>query len=213
MKIDKTKELKEIEYFKNERTKNVIVLHHTVSAVGKNTAEYFAQDKGKSKIAVPYVIDKDGTIFELFDPKYWGWHIGGNSTQAHNEHSIGIELVNEGVLSQTKDGFKWFPVIDENKKLVWKNVFKGEALTLEKPWRNEKHFAKYTQEQLNSLKELVEKLFVAFPSVQRTFTHTFDYKPEFMGKSGVVMHCNLRADKTDLSPAFPLDLFSDLVKI
>lgn len=210
MKLDKTEELKDIEYFKNERVKNVIVLHHTVSAVGKNTAEYFAQDKGKSKIAVAYVIDKDGTVYELFDPKYWGWHIGKGSTQAHNEHSIGIELVNEGQLTKLKDGYKWFPVT-ENGKTNWKNTFKGEAVELKEKWRNEKYFAKYTEKQLGSLKELLNELFVRFPQVQRVFSNSFDYRPELMGRAGVVLHCNLREDKCDLSPAFPLEEFNEFI--
>ena len=63
MKIITTNIMPDKEYVKEETKKTQIVLHHTVSdGTGKAVEDWFESDKGASRVAVAYVIDKSGNI-------------------------------------------------------------------------------------------------------------------------------------------------------
>lgn len=209
MKILLSEILPEFEYFPQTKKKIQIVLHHTVSAVGKYVDDWFKEDKGKSKVAVAYVVDKNGDVFELFNPNNWAYHIGGDSTAKDNQNSIGIELVNEGQLFKRDDGsFYWW--IDKDHP-EGRYKYKGDVFELEEEWRDEKYFAVYTKEQIGALYELVESLFQRFPHIKRRNMNHFNVDKSLHTWGGVVMHCNLREDKTDLSPAFNIENFTEFV--
>lgn len=200
MKILLTEALPEFEYIKEEARKTMIVLHHTVSAVGKYVDDWFKADKGKSRVAVAYVIDKDGSIYQLFDPKYWAYHIGKGSEMRHNQKSIGIEIVNEGPLYKIEDTneYRWW--IDNDYP---QGRYKYEGVAFESPseWRGYHYFASYTEEQMRSVMELLDYLIPLFGIKSRCIP-SFDYDKGFLDYKGVIMHCNVREDKTDLSVAF-----------
>lgn len=204
-------ELPEIEYVPAKvPQKDRIVLHHTVSDSGKYVSDWFKDDGGKIKVAVAYVIEKDGTIVQLFEPEYWAWHIGGSSKYKENAMSIGIEIVNEGVLFKRENGdFYWW--IDSNNP-KGKVKYLGEVHEEKNGWRGYNYFAKYSKEQVDSLKELVLFLLSKFSKIPATCANNFDYERSNMGRKGIVMHCNLRNDKTDLSPAFDLKGFNKFIE-
>lgn len=210
MKILTTELLPDFEYFPESRKKIQLVLHHTVSQVGKYVDDWFKADKGKSRIAVAYVIDKNGDIFQLFeDPSYWAYHIGKGSTTMQNKKSIGIEIVNEGQLFKRSDGnFYWW--IDKDYP-EGRYEYTGGVFELDDEWRKEKYFATYTEEQVKALKELTEQILLKFPLIKRRVLCNFNYNPDNANYNGILMHCNLREDKFDLSPAFNIEDFTEFV--
>lgn len=200
MKIIKTL-LSKIEYFQTPVQKTQVVLHHTVSATGKNVASWFGSDKGKSRVAVAYVVEVDGTVYQLYESdSNWAYHIGKGSTKHHNEVSIGIEIANEGSLTKKGDKFYWFD---------GKYEYKGKVVTLTTPFRGVSYFASYSDAQFNAVVELLDKIFNEHPTIKRQFSNTFDYDKKWLEYNGVVMHVNLRKDKTDLSPAFDIKKLND----
>ena len=203
--------MKEVEYVKEECSKSQIVLHHTVSANGKNTADYFSADKGKSRIAVPYVIDKDGNIYELFEPQYWAYHLGLPHVDnvLYCKKSIGIEITNEGPLVKREGSYYWW--IDPKTSPRGKNKFNGTAVDLGKPWRGCQYFAGYTDAQVKATAELTKYLCEKF-NIPKEFDGSFDFNTTYMSKAGIISHCNVREDKTDISPAFDVNKFKDLLK-
>ena len=56
---------------KTEKTK--IVLHFTVGTLRGDLATL---TKKNSHVSVPYVIARDGSIYEVFNPDYWAYHLG-----------------------------------------------------------------------------------------------------------------------------------------
>ena len=205
MKIITTNIMPDKEYVKEETKKTQIVLHHTVSdGTGKAVEDWFESDKGASRVAVAYVIDKSGNIIELFDPKFWAWHIGKGSTTLNNKSSIGIEIVCAGQLWKKGDKYFWFdgthPFTRENE------IFDNKKL-----WRGSQYFAKYTNEQISAVKDLLNYLFQRFPTIEKKFSNTFDYNKNYFQFNGVVHHANLRPDKTDLSPAYPINELNDFI--
>jgi N-acetyl-anhydromuramyl-L-alanine amidase AmpD len=180
--------------------KNHIVLHHTVSKSEKGVYEWWCND-GK-KVATAYVIDKVGNIYEYFNPKYWSYHLGGKAAKYHNINSIGIEIVNEGALSVKDDNYYWFN---------GKNKYDGKVFEYE--WRGIKYWAQYTDKQFDAVVELVTFLCDKF-NIPKLVYDKLDYNFELLNKfRGIISHCNVRNDKTDISPAFNLGLLKQLVEM
>lgn len=78
--------------------KTQLYLHHTVGGSAISTYNYW---EGKTnRVATAYIIERDGTIYEVFDPHYWAWHLGLKtaSNTIANKQSIGIEIASEGAL-------------------------------------------------------------------------------------------------------------------
>jgi N-acetyl-anhydromuramyl-L-alanine amidase AmpD len=85
-------------YYKDEFDKKQIVLHHTVSGDGTR-GDLATWKKYKSSIATCVLIERDGTIQQLFSSKYWGYHLGAGNSKL-DKHSIAIELDNWGGLTE-----------------------------------------------------------------------------------------------------------------
>jgi len=189
------KYLPDNQYYNEEARKTQICLHHTASAEAdpaynwwKITAEH---------IAAAYLIDKDGTIFECFNPVCWAWHIGRGSTKRHNMQSIAIELVNEGWLTKKGDNYYWY---NGQFKYYGKDIIKKE-------YREQIYWPAYPELQLQAAAELTASLCRKF-AIPGTVYTDYSYNAELLNSfTGIYSHCNVRKDKTDISPAFNLKLF------
>jgi len=196
MKIIK-RPLDDNEYFHEVFDKKQIYLHHTVSSTVDSTFNWWQQDP--KRIGTAYIIDKDGTIYEVFDPKYWAYHIGIGISQ-YEKNSIGIELVNESWLTKRDNGnFYWL----DNKAR-----YRGQVV--EDEWRGHKYWADYPNEQMYAAVDLVKHLTDEF-DIKKQVHMSYDYDPDLVKNyEGVLSHCNVRSDKTDISVAFELQLFEFL---
>ena len=98
MDIDRTLRLSTDQYYRDVVQKHQIVLHHTVGGSAKSTFEYWEGDQ--QCVGTAYIIERDGTVYEVFDPHYWAHHLGLRTAnnRAVNQKSIGIELASEGAL-------------------------------------------------------------------------------------------------------------------
>lgn len=227
--IDISKDpLPEIEYIKKEKHKDQIVLHHTVSATGKWLPDYWAEDKGKSRIATAYIIDKDGTVIELFNPKYWSYHLGlaDRKNVPTCERTIAIEIVNEGPLAYINNHWRWYPEI-VGQEILWKKKYSGSENNIIKVsdvtnrekyglsardthiWRGYTAFVKYTEEQYLSLAKLLEYLTVRF-NIPKEIYAKYDFNYSVLDSPGIYSHCNVRADKSDISVAFDFELLRSM---
>lgn len=187
--------LPEGQYFKAEFLKQNIVLHHTVSSTAKSALTWWSMTA--DRVGTAYVVDKDGTIYQAFDPKYWAYHLGLKTSRNTelNRRSIGIELVNEGPLLKMSDGtYRWN--FAPGKSGI---RYQGEALPYS--WRGYEHWADYTPEQYAALNALLPMLVDRF-KLKPTLYTGMDYNPAAPDKATIYSHRNVRTDKSDLSPAF-----------
>lgn len=187
-------------YFYNEESKKeTIVLHHTMGYLSNDMANL-----SKGKVSVPYTIARDGTIYELFDPRLWAYHIGTEPRSnwrnpIESKRSIGIELSNFGPLkehSRKKDilvDYWNFPYcMKSNDGFYHKESYRGFE-----------YWATYTDAQYRSLNWLVEKLCREFDIPHRMLPVDERFSLlKNIPKEGILSHVNFRSQKTDVSPAF-----------
>jgi N-acetyl-anhydromuramyl-L-alanine amidase AmpD len=192
------------QWFSEEYPKRQIYLHHTVGGSAKSTVDWWIQDP--SRIGTAYIVERDGTIFEVFPPGHWAYHIGKGSLDKHNRQSIGIEMASEGAL------------INRDGKLYCfdgKKEFRGESVDLLQEWRGYRYFDLYEEAQIISVCWLVRWLCEEFsiPKALIPFEDKNIYRKELLDTfQGVLGHCNVREDKTDPNPSFNWKLLQRILQ-
>jgi len=190
------------EYIPEESKKLQIVLHHTVSSgTADSVRDWFEKQEGR--IAVAYTIDKLGNVLCLFNPKHWAYHIGKGSTSQHNRQSIGIEIINEGILTRESVG--------KDVQYNWTfGKFYGKVYKHSKLWRGSYFFAEYNEAQIIATAELCRQLCKDF-NIPMNVMQTMEYDKSNFSYKGIVSHHNLRPDKSDVSPAFDFHKFVEVL--
>jgi N-acetyl-anhydromuramyl-L-alanine amidase AmpD len=199
------------QFVKEFTPKSQIVLHHTVSGPGVN-GDLSWWKQTKSRIATAVVIARDGVIHQCFSTKYWAYHIGCVGPEFRklslpyrkcDPNSIGVELDSWGAVIKHQD--KFYPVKwDNGKHVPWiaAGEVKPENIQLySKPFRGFYYFEKYTEKQLNALRDLLEYW-------NQYWNIPLDYnagmwdinKDALEGKPGVYTHVSYRSDKSDCHP-------------
>lgn len=151
------------EYFPVDFKKTTIYLHHTCGShrpdwVVQGWDKDHNQDGSTNRVATSFVIGGkstrdgdtswDGVIVRCFPESQWAWHLGAKNTNGmFDKISIGIEICNYGFLTRSKSGqFMTYvntPVPDD------------QVVELPRPFRGYKFYHKYTDNQINNLRELL----------------------------------------------------------
>jgi N-acetyl-anhydromuramyl-L-alanine amidase AmpD len=192
--------LKKGQFFEENSEKKQIYLHHTA---GNGNAEGVARfwNSNDSQIATAFVVGENGTIVQCFSSKHWAWHLGIDSEdfirmdskyKNLNKLSVGIEICN------------WGPLKEKNGKFynyVGGVVNPSYVTTLERPYKEYKHWYKYTDAQIESTRQLVEYLCETYdiPKEYRKEIWSLD-KAAFNGEKGIFTHNSVRKDKADIYP-------------
>lgn len=197
MQFNTTLALPPDQYVQEKTQKSLVVLHHTVGGSAKSTADYWKSDT--KRIGTAYIVDRDGTIYEMFNPEFWAYHIGSKIGNQVDRRSIGIELASEGGLTENNGKLYAFGVISTRTE------FKGPTWDAGKPWRGFRYFDVYDAAQVDATIELVNHLCEKF-SIPKTLPgNAWDHNPHFYNHVGVCGHAHIRADKSDVHPGFPWD--------
>jgi N-acetyl-anhydromuramyl-L-alanine amidase AmpD len=204
MKLDITKikqaRLKESQFFAEESLKTQIYLHHTA---GGGNAEAVSRywNGNTERIATAFIIGADGLIVQCFSSKHWSWHLGvgdkefkaqGVPYKNLNKTSVGIEVCNWGYLKE-KNG-KFYNYVNAV-------VPESMVTTLDTPYKGYKHWFKYTDEQIESTRQLVIYLCETYdiPKEYRSEIFGLD-KEAFKNTKGIYTHNSVRKDKSDIYP-------------
>jgi hypothetical protein len=126
--------------------------------------------------------------------------------------SIGIEIASEGALLERGEKFYAFgrltectqysgpvyDVCDQNSLSSLTTVSESAKL-----WRDYRYFAQYTPAALASVLALVDDLLTRFSIPRETPSNHVDFNlPAYTNYKGVLTHCQLRSDKSDVHPGF-----------
>ncbi len=178
------------QYYQSLYTKKGISLHHTCGSTAEGAISWWKQKD--DRVGTAYIIDKDGTVHEVFNSNHWAYQFGFKNLVNRNEieHSfIGIEIVNEGGLY--KRNGKYYT--------DWNSEYKGEVK--EQAWRDYKFWATYSDAQYAACAELI-KMLSAKHKIEIKLNESIDFDLRVLKTHTVINHANVRMDKTDLSPAF-----------
>ena len=150
--------LPENQYYKEICDKTQIVLHHTVSnpISVKGDKDYWMSDI--SKIATYAIIDYNGIVNRMFPSDMWAHHLGVKAINLKalnfkdystrnillNQNSIGIEIDNWGGLVK-KEGLYYN---------CYGTPISKDLEVVECHWRGYKYYQKYSDAQINTLKEI-----------------------------------------------------------
>ena len=204
MKLDKTKivqaRLSDNQFFAEDSKKSQIYLHHTAGG-GDAVAVSRFWNGNDSRIATAFVIGEKGTIVQCFSSRHWAWHLGvdsedfarnGAKYKNLNKSSVAIEVCNWGPL-KLKDG-KYYNYVN-------KIVDPSMVTTLDKPFKGHVLWYKYTDEQIESLRQLVDYLCETYNIPREYRSEIFDIdKNAFNDIPGIYTHNSVRKDKSDIYP-------------
>jgi N-acetyl-anhydromuramyl-L-alanine amidase AmpD len=190
------------EFFPEVVEKDLIVLHFTAGQSAQSAFNTWMNNP--ERVATAYIVDSDGTIYELFDPCYWAYHLGVKGTSAHDRRSIGVEIANVGPLKQSPSDtnrLDWWP---NNWGTPWCRLDEAGRYVRTR-FRGIDYFASFPEPQVTSVARLAAYLCERFgvpknlPARTRRKECDTSY---YATRKGVVPHQNFRPDKWDVGPAF-----------
>ena len=202
MEINRKHKLNNDQFYPTVHQKKSIFLHHTAGTSAMGAINWWNQTI--DHVGTAYVVDRDGTIFEVFNPKSWGFHLGVRGDDNWQEkHSIGIELVSAGQLYKEEDGNYYFYPLFPNKAAA-KKIDEKDVISFKTKWRGFNHYHKYTDKQVESTKWLLEYLTDEF-NIEKNITpirKLMEYNPKVCSQhwGGIFTHTSVREDKNDLFP-------------
>jgi len=200
LKVYKVKKNYSTYYYKEKTEKKRIVLHFTAGYLGGDIATL---TKKNYHVSVPYVIARNGNIYQLHDPQYWSYHLGPNAVGGNtkcSKESIGIEISNIGPLEKNKDS------LHTSYTDKYCDISESGFYT-KKDFRGKKYYASFTDDQYKSLRKLLSYLCKTFKIPNKLLPEkkifsVFLTASEAINYKGICSHVNYRKDKFDIGPAF-----------
>ena len=179
----------------NNKRKKQILLTHTSRTIRDYITGLKHRRNGEYKKLPNYVISREGEILQVIPPATYSQYL---ETASLNKRTIIISLENLGWLKKNplKGGYiNWIG-----------NIYKDKVY--ERKWRGYFFWQPYTDQQMESLTQLIVKLCEDFNIPKTAIGHNvkIDKVENF---SGIATYSNYFKERTDLSPAFN---FEKLVK-
>lgn len=201
--------LQKDEYLEGSYKNDYIILHHTAGGANPRAVVDGWSKDCIGKVATEFVVGGqncktgntkyDGHIVRAFPEGCQGYHIGKSGSSHMNTHAVGIEICNFGYL---KDGKTYTGTLADQSQII----------TLDSPFRGFLDWHKYSDEQINAVRELLlyisnrdnidlhEGLYrwIHEDGVMKAFDF---HEDAYDGKvKGLLTHTNIRKDKFDCSP-------------
>jgi hypothetical protein len=184
-------------YHEVEYPKSQIVIGHNGRKDMRHFEGWVNRRNKKSTDTSNFTITKSGLVYQHFEPKYYSDFLGVEQDKGN----ISILLVNEGWLKEDNI---------HNIYIDWLgHTYSKKTPVINQMWRGHHFWVKYTDEQMISLKELLNYL-----------CDEFDIKKECVGNcvfnedvdifNGITFRSNYNQNITDISPAFDMDKLKEL---
>lgn len=187
-------------FYKETPIKDRVVLHFTSGYLKGDIATLTRRNY---HVSVPFVVARDGTIYNLWSSSYWSYHLGPGAVGGNTEmsrRSVGIEISNIGPLASSGTMLRSLYGSDycsvSETQYYQRNAYRGYE-----------YYATFTDAQYKSLIELLRYLTGKF-NIPRQFLPVpkrFQTTQDVINFHGIVSHVNFRTDKYDIGPAFDWD--------
>ncbi len=191
MEIDsKTYKLKSKNYTRKSYKKTQIVVGHTSRKDMRHFEGWLTRKNGSYKKVSHFSIDKNGLVYQHFNPKYYSEFLGSGQDKI----IISISLVNEG----------WLKLNDMNVFVDWLgHTYGRDCDFVERGWRDKRYWSKYSDEQMDSLSKLLDHLCEEY-DIPRDVIENNVYDENIDIFKGITFRSNYFKDNTDVSPAFDI---------
>jgi len=177
--------LKSGKYYASPQHKDRIVLHHTEGGSARSSVDWWNQ--GALRVCTPYLVERDGTVLEVFPPEHWAYALGIGSA-AEEKRSIHVEICSYGGLTYRDGGlYKWTG-----------EPFEGDFVEYPEGWRGHRYYEKYTAGQVEATVGLVRHLADRFGISLKGLENFWLY--DRGSAKGVISHTTVRKDKSDIHP-------------
>ena len=207
MEINTSKALNSSQFYNSAKEKKQIIWHHTAGTTADGAIGWWNQTP--EVVGTAFVIDRDGTIYQIFDPKLWAYHLGvrakdgGDVNDLDEKQSIGIEIVAAGPLHQDETG-KFFHYPLWPNKSAKNKVNQDEVWDMgEEGWKGNRFYHAYNDKQIEALFGLTKKLMTDFKiPVQADIGKMYEFSTEVVKNKtpGIWSHSTVRKDKSDIVP-------------
>ena len=179
------------QFFDELTDKKQIYLHHTAGGPDAvAVAKYFNKQIGNR-----------GTIVQCFSSKNWAYHLGLKQEiftesevpyKSLDKISVGIEICNYGPLTK-RNGYYY--------NYVGGKVDYTDVTILDAKYKGHIYWQKYTDEQIESTRQLLVYLCDQYKIPRTYYSTIFDIdKRALKGESGIFTHNSVRKDKSDIYP-------------
>ena len=198
LNLNKTLTLPDDQYFHTGSKKTGIVLHHTVGGTAASTLNWWKTDG--HMVGTAYLIERDGTANEVFNPKGWAWQFGlkwpRDEKINFEKRFIGIEIASEGGLIESDGNLYCFDRISDKTRKD-----KNETFDFGKDYRGYRYFDKYENAQVDTVIELVNHLCQTF-NIPKNLPENYleYYGKKLIDFEGIIGHTMVRSDKSDPAP-------------
>lgn len=181
------------QYYTGIFPKKFIFLHHTSGASAASAVSWW--NTKPDRVSTPFIIERDGTIFQTFDEKYWAYALGVKGATAMEKSSIHIELVSWGGLNYNDSERKFLTYTKHE-------IPDNEVVLLPFSWRGYKAFHCYTDPQIESLRQLIVELRKEFNIPHNTENREkfWEFRQFQKVPPGIWSHTTVREDKSDIFP-------------
>ncbi len=208
--IDRTTmRLSDDQYIQEQYAKDLIVLHFTAGTTARSAFNTWMADL--PRIATAYIVDSDGSIYELFDPLCWAFALGikGQPGYPNEKRAVQIEIANVGPLKRKNNILYWWPNTFNTR---WCHVDEKHKY-VRASHRGYGYYASFPDIQFFSVCNLVKYLCERFDipkDIPEANLDACDLE-WFSEYKGIASHQNFREDKFDIGPAFNWKRFRDLI--
>lgn len=201
--------LPKTEYINGNYKNDYIILHHTAGGANPISVIDYWGKESIGKVAVEFVVGGqncvtgnkkyDGNIVRSFPEGCQAYHIGKSGSSYMNTHSVGIEMCN-------------FGYIKNGKTYTGAKVHPDQIITLNSPYKGYINWHKYSDEQINAVKELLiyisnrdnidlhEGLYKWIKEEGAIKAFDFHMDAYNGNVKGLLTHTNIRKDKFDCCP-------------
>jgi len=193
-----TYKLGEDNYHNEVYDKTQIVIGHSHRSGMLHYASWIYRLNGKNKKTATFTINKEGKVYQHYDPKYYSTFINNQQDKA----SISIVLENLGWLR--KDA-----MVDRYIDWLGNTYKRQDGDVLMKRWRNHNYWDKYTKEQMTSLRDLIIKLCEDYKIDKKFIGHNV-YDENIDLFKGITFRSNYYQELTDVSPAFDIETLNNI---
>ncbi len=186
------------EFFPPSGPKTGIAIHHTVGGSAESTVRWWLADE--QMVGTAFIIDHDGTVYEVFDPAGWAWQFGlkwpPSQKIKFERRFIGIEIASEGGLIESNGKLYAFDRVSPKTEKPSSEAFDYGSL-----YRSYRYFDKYEDAQVAALLELINDLCERLQIKRQVPDRFFDYYGDALADfEGIIGHTMVRQDKTDPAP-------------